>query len=93
MRLRGALSDELDPLIGRDVEIERMIQILCRRTKNNPALIGEPGVGKTAIAEGLAQKIRALVRFTYGYYFCPFSVWNAYVISRLDETISHCTHS
>ncbi len=47
----------LDPLIGRETEIERMIQILCRRTKNNPALIGEPGVGKTAIVEGLAQRI------------------------------------
>ena len=50
---RGAL----DPLIGRDTEIERLVQILCRRTKNNPVLIGEPGVGKTAIVEGLAQKI------------------------------------
>ncbi len=47
----------LDPLIGRQTEIERMIQILCRRTKNNPVLIGEPGVGKTAIVEGLAQRI------------------------------------
>ncbi len=53
----AALNDALDPLIGRDTEIERMIQILCRRTKNNPALIGEPGVGKTAIVEGLAQRI------------------------------------
>ena len=48
---------KLDPVIGREKEIERAIQILCRRTKNNPCLIGEPGVGKTAIAEGLAQKI------------------------------------
>ncbi|HEY3131284.1 MAG TPA: ATP-dependent Clp protease ATP-binding subunit [Acidobacteriota bacterium] len=47
----------LDPLVGREREIERVIQILCRRTKNNPVLIGEPGVGKTAIVEGLAQKI------------------------------------
>ncbi|MEE8349914.1 MAG: ATP-dependent Clp protease ATP-binding subunit [Acidobacteriota bacterium] len=47
----------LDPLVGRDTEIERLIQILCRRTKNNPVLIGEAGVGKTAIVEGLAQKI------------------------------------
>jgi len=46
-----------DPIIGREDEIERIMQILCRRTKNNPCLIGEPGVGKTAIAEGLAQKI------------------------------------
>ncbi len=53
----AALNDTLDPLIGRDNEIERMIQILCRRTKNNPVLIGEPGVGKTAIVEGLAQRI------------------------------------
>ena len=47
----------LDPVIGRNTEIERVIQILARRTKNNPALIGEPGVGKTAIIEGLAQRI------------------------------------
>ena len=45
------------PLVGRDGELERVIQILCRRTKNNPVLIGEPGVGKTAIVEGLAQRI------------------------------------
>jgi len=54
-----AEEGKLDPVIGRRVEIERMIQILSRRTKNNPALIGEPGVGKTAIVEGLAQKIIA----------------------------------
>ncbi|HYX28562.1 MAG TPA: ATP-dependent Clp protease ATP-binding subunit [Pyrinomonadaceae bacterium] len=54
-----AHNDRLDPLIGRDGEIERVIQILCRRTKNNPVLIGEPGVGKTAIVEGLAQRIVA----------------------------------
>jgi ATP-dependent Clp protease ATP-binding subunit ClpC len=53
----AASIDALDPLIGRETEIERMIQILCRRTKNNPVLIGEPGVGKTAIVEGLAQRI------------------------------------
>ena len=53
----AALSGSLDPLIGRDAETERVVQILCRRTKNNPVLIGEPGVGKTAIVEGLAQKI------------------------------------
>jgi ATP-dependent Clp protease ATP-binding subunit ClpC len=52
-----ARESKLDPVIGREKEIERVIQILCRRTKNNPVLIGEPGVGKTAIAEGLAQKI------------------------------------
>ncbi|MEW6409196.1 MAG: ATP-dependent Clp protease ATP-binding subunit [Nitrospirota bacterium] len=52
-----AREGKLDPVIGRDREIERVLQILCRRTKNNPALIGEPGVGKTAIVEGLAQKI------------------------------------
>ncbi len=52
-----ARMDRLDPVIGRDAEIERVIEILCRRTKNNPALIGEPGVGKTAIVEGLAQRI------------------------------------
>jgi len=48
---------KLDPVIGRDDEIRRVIQVLSRRTKNNPVLIGEPGVGKTAIAEGLAQRI------------------------------------
>ena len=53
----AAINGVLDPLIGRDAEIERLVQILCRRTKNNPVLIGEPGVGKTAIVEGLAQKI------------------------------------
>ena len=52
-----ARSGKLDPVIGRDEEIQRVIQILSRRTKNNPVLIGEPGVGKTAVAEGLAQKI------------------------------------
>src|SRR5438309_940809 len=52
-----AKAQKLDPVIGREKEIERVIQILSRRTKNNPALIGEPGVGKTAIAEGLAQRI------------------------------------
>jgi len=52
-----AKEDKLDPVVGREKEIERVIQILSRRTKNNPVLIGEPGVGKTAIAEGLAQRI------------------------------------
>ncbi len=52
-----AMDNQLDPLVGRDAELERVIQILCRRTKNNPVLIGEPGVGKTAIVEGLAQRI------------------------------------
>ena len=52
-----ARNGQLDPIVGRDTEIERVIQILSRRTKNNPVLIGEPGVGKTAIAEGLAHRI------------------------------------
>ncbi len=52
-----AKNGELDPVIGRDQEIERVVQVLCRRTKNNPVLIGEPGVGKSAIAEELAQRI------------------------------------
>ena len=52
-----AKENKIDPVIGRENEIQRVIQILCRRTKNNPCLIGEPGVGKTAIAEGLALKI------------------------------------
>src|SRR6185503_8500955 len=52
-----ARSGRLDPVIGRDTEIRRVIQILSRKTKNNPVLIGEPGVGKTAVVEGLAQRI------------------------------------
>ncbi|MDR0929431.1 MAG: ATP-dependent chaperone ClpB [Oscillospiraceae bacterium] len=52
-----ARGGKLDPIIGRDAEIRRVINILCRKTKNNPVLIGEPGVGKTAVAEGLAQRI------------------------------------
>ncbi len=52
-----AAEGKLDPVIGREDEIERVIQVLGRRLKNNPAIIGEPGVGKTAIVEGLAQKI------------------------------------
>ena len=52
-----ARDGKLDPVIGRGKEIERIIQILCRRTKNNPVLIGEPGVGKSAIVDGLAQAI------------------------------------
>src|SRR5690606_8938502 len=52
-----ARDGRIDPLIGRAAEVERSIQILCRRTKNNPLLVGDPGVGKTAIAEGLAKKI------------------------------------
>jgi ATP-dependent Clp protease ATP-binding subunit ClpC len=54
---QAAMDNQLDPLVGRDGEVDRAIQILCRRTKNNPVLIGEPGVGKTAIVEGLAQRI------------------------------------
>lgn len=54
-----AEAGELDPVIGRDEEIRRVVQVLCRRTKNNPVLIGEPGVGKSAIVEGLAQRIVA----------------------------------
>lgn len=54
MRASGGL---IDPVIGRKKEIERVVQIICRRTKNNPILLGEAGVGKTAIAEGLALKI------------------------------------
>ena len=53
----AAREGRLDPVIGREKEIERVMQVLCRRTKNNPVLVGEPGVGKTAVVEGLAQKI------------------------------------
>lgn len=52
-----ARAGKLDPVVGRDDEIRRVIQILSRRTKNNPILLGDPGVGKTAIVEGLAQRI------------------------------------
>ena len=52
------MDDKIDPVIGREKEIQRIIQILSRRTKNNPILIGDPGIGKTAIAEGLAAKNR-----------------------------------
>lgn len=55
----SGVQGKLDPVVGRVKEIDRVIQILGRRTKNNPCLIGEPGVGKTAVAEGLAQKIAA----------------------------------
>jgi len=54
---QAAMENQLDPLIGREGELERVVQILCRRTKNNPVLIGDPGVGKTAIVEGLSQRI------------------------------------
>ena len=54
---QAAKNNELDPVIGRTEEIERIVQILCRRTKNNPVLIGEPGVGKSAVVEGLSQRI------------------------------------
>ena len=54
---KKAMAGKIDPLIGRDQEVERTIQILCRRTKNNPLYVGDPGVGKTAIAEGLAKRI------------------------------------
>ena len=52
-----AKESKLDPVIGRDEEIRRLLQIISRRTKNNPILVGEPGTGKTAIAEGLAHRI------------------------------------
>ena len=54
---QAAREGKLDPVIGREKEIERVMQVLSRRTKNNPVLIGEPGVGKTAVVEGLAQDI------------------------------------
>src|SRR5207237_1764996 len=54
---QAARDGKIDPVIGRDEEVRRTIQVLSRRTKNNPVLIGEPGVGKTAIVEGLAQRI------------------------------------
>lgn len=53
----SAAEGKIDPVIGRDQEVQRVVQILARRTKNNPILLGEPGVGKTAIAEGLAMRI------------------------------------
>src|SRR5690606_36557322 len=56
---QAAAEGKLDPVIGREKEVERIMQVLSRRTKNNPVLIGEPGVGKTAVVEGLAQAIVA----------------------------------
>src|SRR5699024_10645689 len=53
----AAREGKLDPIIGRDTEIRRVVQVLSRRTKNNPVLIGDPGVGKTAVVEGLAQRV------------------------------------
>ena len=55
--MERAREQKLDPVIGRDEEIRNVIRILSRKTKNNPVLIGEPGVGKTAVVEGLAQRI------------------------------------
>ena len=74
-----AKEGKLDPVIGRDEEIRRVLQILSRRTKNNPILIGEPGVGKTAIAEGLAHRIisgdvpeNLLNKQIFFFFFCAF---------------------
>jgi ATP-dependent Clp protease ATP-binding subunit ClpB len=70
---KQAQSGKLDPVIGRDEEIRRVLQILSRRTKNNPILVGEPGVGKTAIAEGLAHRIiknKTIVCLRYGRINC-----------------------
>ncbi len=58
----GARAGKLDPVIGREKEVERVMQVLCRRTKNNPVLVGEPGVGKTAVVEGLAGRAGAALR-------------------------------
>ena len=60
-----AREGKIDPVIGRETETERVVQILSRRTKNNPCLIGEPGVGKTAVVEGLAQRIEMCIRDRY----------------------------
>ena len=60
-----AAQGKLDPVIGRDEEIRRVLQILSRRTKNNPILVGEPGVGKTAISEGIAQNLRRSILWTW----------------------------
>ncbi|MBW2193771.1 MAG: ATP-dependent Clp protease ATP-binding subunit ClpA, partial [Deltaproteobacteria bacterium] len=57
--VQSAADGKLDPLIGREIELERMLQVLCRRRKNNPVFVGDPGVGKTALAEGLAQRINS----------------------------------
>ena len=83
----AAANGKLDPVIGRDDEIRRCMQILSRRTKNNPVLIGEAGVGKTAVAEGLAQRIIAgdvpdglkgrQVCFLYFVAVAAFSVWRS----------------
>ncbi len=69
-----AVDGKLDPLVGRASEVERMLQVLCRRTKNNPLLVGDPGVGKTAIVHGLAQQVAKALKAA-GY--------NAYVITAM----------
>ena len=73
----SARSGRLDPVIGRDEEIRRVLQILSRRTKNNPILVGEAGVGKTAIAEGIAHRIvDAQQRFVYNRHGCTHIAQN-----------------
>jgi ATP-dependent Clp protease ATP-binding subunit ClpA len=70
-----ALAGKIDPLIGRDKELERVVQTLCRRRKNNPLLVGEAGVGKTAIAEGLAASWRAVSPTYSSAARCTLSIW------------------
>ena len=78
-----AAAGTLPPVIGRGAELEQMIQILCRRSKNNPALIGEPGVGKTALAEALAQGVRGELPPEDA----PLPLLQAYLESRLEKRI------
>jgi hypothetical protein len=73
-----AKQGKLDPVIGRDEEIRRCIQILSRRTKNNPVLIGEPGVGKTAIVEGLVFHLKCLLQIV-----CRLWNWDMYIRQQL----------
>jgi hypothetical protein len=99
------LQGKLDPVVGRQPQIERVTQILGRRTKNNPCLIGEPGVGKTAIAEGLAQRIatgdvpetlegkKVLFSLSF-YYLIEFGIAlkiPSYDVGRLENHNAYCS--
>lgn len=78
----NASNGLIDPVIGREKEVERIVQILCRRTKNNPILLGQAGVGKTAIAEGLAIRIsdaNVPVFLLVGSDFCKFDMYSVFV--------------
>lgn len=89
-----ANEGHIDPVIGRDIEIQRIVQILCRRTRNNPILLGDPGVGKTAIAEGLALRISSggipfflAVRFLYCICFIHHKIFYFFLFKAIQFII------